>query len=87
MRLAKWKQYAESWHKKDTEMFEGLMKPLSNNVVRASPLMEYGFSCIHGTYFPQAKGDDDQSLGATLIRNAEKSKLSSKELSWLAGTL
>ncbi|KAH9979952.1 cytochrome P450 [Lactifluus volemus] len=65
-RLAKWKQYAETWHKKDTEMFEGLMEPLRLNV---------------------AKGDDDQSLGATLIRNAEKHKLSSKELSWLAGTL
>ncbi|KAH9958534.1 cytochrome P450 [Lactifluus volemus] len=34
-----------------------------------------------------AKGNDDESLSAQLIRNTEKNKLSSKECSWLAGTI
>ncbi|KAI9451530.1 cytochrome P450 [Russula earlei] len=34
-----------------------------------------------------AKGDDHQSLGATLIRDADRNKLSPRERSWLAGTL
>ncbi|KAF8463377.1 cytochrome P450 [Russula ochroleuca] len=34
-----------------------------------------------------AKGDDSQSVGATVIHEVEKNKLSSLERSWLAGTL
>ncbi|KAI0255208.1 cytochrome P450 [Lactifluus subvellereus] len=34
-----------------------------------------------------AAGDDRQSLGATLIREAERNKLSPRERSWLAGTI
>ncbi|KAH9963307.1 cytochrome P450 [Russula dissimulans] len=34
-----------------------------------------------------AKGGDNQSLSATLIREVERNKLSSKERSWVAGTL
>jgi hypothetical protein len=38
-------------------------------------------------YSAQTKGDDHESLGATLIREAEKNKLSSTERSWVAGTM
>jgi hypothetical protein len=38
-------------------------------------------------YSTKVKGDDHESLGATLIRGAEKNKLSSKERSWVAGTM
>jgi hypothetical protein len=38
-------------------------------------------------YSAQTKGDDDRSLGATLIREAERNKLSIKERSWVAGTM
>jgi len=34
-----------------------------------------------------AKGDDQQSVAATLIREVERNKLSLRERSWLAGTL
>ena len=35
----------------------------------------------------QKKGDDDESLGATLIIEAERNKLSAKERSWVAGAM
>jgi hypothetical protein len=35
----------------------------------------------------KAKGHDHASLGATLIREVEKNKLSSKERAWVAGTM
>jgi hypothetical protein len=38
-------------------------------------------------YPVQTKGDDDESLSATLIHEAERNKLSSHECSWLAGTV
>ncbi|KAH9953595.1 cytochrome P450 [Lactifluus volemus] len=65
-KLARWKRYAETCHKKDSEMFESLMEPVKTSI---------------------AKGGLDESLSATLIRNAEKNKLSPKECSWLAGTM
>jgi hypothetical protein len=39
------------------------------------------------TVSKQAKEDDHDSLGAALIRGGEKNKLSSKERSWVAGTM
>ncbi|KAH9973224.1 cytochrome P450 [Lactifluus volemus] len=65
-KLARWKRYAETCHKKDSEMFESLMEPVKTSV---------------------AKGGLDESLSATLIRSAERNKLSPKECSWLAGTM
>ncbi|KAH9980243.1 cytochrome P450 [Lactifluus volemus] len=65
-RLAKWKRYAETWHKKISEMFEGLIEPVKIKV---------------------AEGNDDESLSAKLIRDAERNELSSKDCSWLAATL
>ncbi|KAH9960359.1 cytochrome P450 [Lactifluus volemus] len=50
-KLARWKRYAETCHKKDSEMFESLMEPVKTSI---------------------AKGGLDESLSATLIRNAEK---------------
>jgi hypothetical protein len=38
-------------------------------------------------YSAQTKGDDDQSFGATLIREAERNKLSSEERLWVAGIM
>ena len=35
----------------------------------------------------QAKGDDHQSVAATLIREEEKNKLSSTERAWIGGTM
>ncbi|KAI0270341.1 cytochrome P450 [Russula aff. rugulosa BPL654] len=42
---------------------------------------------LHTVKTNVAKGDDHQSVAATLIREVERNKLSSKERSWLAGTL
>ncbi|KAI0255200.1 cytochrome P450 [Lactifluus subvellereus] len=42
---------------------------------------------IPSSLFPQAKGDDHQSLGATLIRDGERNKPSSRERSWLVATM
>ena len=38
-------------------------------------------------YSAQAKGDDHQSVAATLIREEEKNKLSSTERAWIGGTM
>jgi hypothetical protein len=38
-------------------------------------------------YSTQKKGDDDESLGATLIIEAERNKLSAKERSWVAAAM
>jgi hypothetical protein len=46
--------------------------------------LPYGFRIES---FLQAKGDDHQSVAATLIREVERNKLSSRERSWLAATL
>ncbi|KAH9987339.1 cytochrome P450 [Russula vinacea] len=64
--LAKWKQDAESWHKQDTAMFEGLFHMAEANVT---------------------KGDDHQSVAATLISEVEKNKLSPIERAWFGGTI
>jgi hypothetical protein len=47
------------------------------------------FATLHIQIFfsVQAKGDDNQSVAAMLIREVEKYKLSSRECSWLTGTL
>ncbi|KAI0269698.1 cytochrome P450 [Russula aff. rugulosa BPL654] len=42
---------------------------------------------LHTVETNVAKGDDHQSVAATLIREVERNKLSSKERSWLAGNL
>ncbi|KAF8489336.1 cytochrome P450 [Russula emetica] len=42
---------------------------------------------LHTVKTNVAKGDDHQSVAATLIREVERNKLSSRERSWLAGTL
>ena len=38
-------------------------------------------------YLTQVKKGDRESLGATLILEAERNKLSSKERSWVAGAM
>jgi hypothetical protein len=38
-------------------------------------------------YSAQKKGDEDESLGATLIIEAERNKLSAKERSWVAAAM
>jgi len=38
-------------------------------------------------YLTQVKKDGHESLGAALIREAGRNKLSSKERSWVAGTM
>jgi hypothetical protein len=38
-------------------------------------------------YSAKKKGDEHESLGATLIREAERNKLSSTERSWVAGAM
>jgi hypothetical protein len=38
-------------------------------------------------YLAQVKNDVRESLGATLIREAERNKLSREERSWVAGTM
>jgi len=42
---------------------------------------------IGNTLSAQAKGDDQPSLCATLIREADRHQLSMQENSWLAGTM
>jgi len=60
-RFARWKREVEGSYKKDTDLFEGLVKT--------------------------AMGGDNQSFSATLIREVERNKLSSRERSWVAGTV
>jgi hypothetical protein len=38
-------------------------------------------------FFQKVKGDDYQSVAATLIREEEKNKLSSIERAWMGGTM
>jgi len=38
-------------------------------------------------YSAQKKGDDGESLGATLIIEAERNQLSAKESSWVAAAM
>jgi hypothetical protein len=83
--LAKWKRDAEAWYQHDSAMFEGLFHPVEANVVRMClNFLPYGFPIES---LRQAKGDDHQSVAATLIREVERNKLSSRERSWLAATL
>ena len=81
----KWKRDAEAWYKHDSETFEGLFHPVEANVVRIS----LNFFCLTASQqnLLQAKGDDHQSVAATLILEVERNKLSSRERSWLAATL
>jgi len=39
--LAKWKRDAEAWYRKDSTMFEGLLRKVEENVVRMRLLL-YG---------------------------------------------
>jgi hypothetical protein len=52
------------------------------NVSRRIVLNHY--SC---GFFHKAKGDDNQSVAATLIREEEKNKLSPIERAWMGGTM
>ncbi|KAI0303046.1 cytochrome P450 [Russula brevipes] len=70
--LAKWKRDAETWYKQDSAMFDGLIL-LSTD--------------IHTNCSALTKRDEHQSVGARLVHEAEKNKLSSSERSWLAGNL
>jgi cytochrome P450 len=49
-----------------------------------SAMLESHFHTVEASI---AKGDDQQSVAATLIREVERNKLSLRERSWLAGTL
>ncbi|KAH9966016.1 cytochrome P450 [Russula dissimulans] len=56
----------------------------ANSFKKDSEMFEGLFHTVEANV---AKGDDHQSLCSTLIREVDRNKLSSKERSWLAGTL
>jgi hypothetical protein len=66
-------------------MFEGFLRTVETNVVRMC--LAYALQIILIVCMAQANGDDHQSLGATLIREVERNKLSARERSWVAGTM
>ncbi|KAI0302988.1 cytochrome P450 [Russula brevipes] len=84
--LAKWKRDAESWYKQDSAMFDGLIRTAETNIVWRISFMNLSID-IHTNYSALKKGDEHQSIGARLVHEAEKNKLSSSERSWLAGNL
>ncbi|KAI0270347.1 cytochrome P450 [Russula aff. rugulosa BPL654] len=71
---AKWKRDAEAGYKKDTAMFEGFS-------IRPRQML---YECFLPS---KAKGDDHKSIASTLIREAEKNKLSSIERAWVGAAI
>ena len=83
--MGKWKRDAEVFHTENSAMLEGHFHTVETNMVCLALLLSLVAS--HVQFRAKAKGEDRSSLAATLIREAERNKLSSKERSWLAGTL
>ena len=66
-------------------MLNGLLHTVEENIVRKCPAHKPQHYMT--VYLTKVKKDDHESLGATLIREAERNKVSSKERSWIAGTM
>ena len=67
-------------------MLNGLLHTVEENIVRKCPAhkpQRYNDK----VYLMQVMKGDHESLGATLIREVERNKLSSEERSWVAGTM
>ena len=66
-------------------MLEALLHTAEDNFVRRYFTSKLYY--FNNSYFAQTNGDDNQSLCATMIRDVDRNKLSSKERSWAAGTM
>ncbi|KAI0055220.1 cytochrome P450 [Artomyces pyxidatus] len=65
-RIAKWKRLGEYWFDRDTEMFQGLLGKVRDDVLN---------------------GVDNDTIGATFVRQQGRNGLSDIEIAWLAGIL
>ncbi len=66
-------------------MFENLFNSVYTNLVRTP--FDSVIYITTDLLLTQRKGDDRPSLSATLIREADRHQLSTRENSWLAGTM
>ncbi|KAI0056132.1 cytochrome P450 [Artomyces pyxidatus] len=65
-RFAKWKRLGEYWFARDTELFQGLLGKVKNDI---------------------SHGIENETLGATLLKQQDRSELSDLEIAWLGGTM
>lgn len=66
-------------------MLEGFLQTVEEKIVRNFTIIRHIIAVT--VYSSQKKGDEDESLGATLIIEAERNKLSAKERSWVAAAM
>jgi hypothetical protein len=65
-------------------MFNGLLDTVSNNIVSRYP--PHALNISEPLPF-QAEGSERPSVGASLLKNSDRSELSNHEIAWLLGTL
>ena len=84
-RFARWKREGFEHFRQHTALFNRCLNTVCDDIVSA-------ISCVSEQIFPeklvlQAKGSERPSVGATLIKNSDRSGLSRDEIAWLLGTL
>ena len=84
VRFAKWKCEAMEHFRQHSAFFSGLLDTVSREMVGGfSPDV---LNILESLSF-QAKGSERPSVGASLMKNSDRSGLSKNEIAWLVGTL
>ena len=81
-RFAPWKQNAEEWHIRDSEMFTRLFESVREKAVRCRHSQTHEDLTLH-----QGAEGSKTSMCETLIRDGDRHGLSMREKSWLAATM